>query len=146
MEQTTKEIHEEQHRREYLQTRQTFVEMQVSTYKTYDRALLFLSSGAIVLSITVLETNEISDTSAGFLFCAWAFWFCSLLTQLRSYLLSSDSLDHEIAQCDKAYENKNYKSKENKYNKWVKLFNRASFIFFALGSFVFLLFVGINLV
>lgn len=140
------EIYETQRRQEYLQTRHALVELQNSSYKTFDKAILFLSSGAIAISVTVLEIKEMASDSIDLLFASWAFWLASLLFQLRTYLWSGSALEAQIIQCDMAYQNNKYEPKTTSYNKWIQRGNRLSLMFFALGSFVFLIFVGSGLV
>lgn len=68
----------------------------------YDKTLVFLSSGAIAVTVSFIH-NIIplaSAVSCAFIFFAWVMWGISLLCVLCAYLTSNYALRKSIQQVD----------------------------------------------
>ena len=110
------------------------VQNAIDAQKTFDRGLLTLSAGEIVLSVTVITSLE-QVFCKNLLLVAWVLLFLSLFSQLSSHLLS-------VKAHDKAIDNK--RAESDKLNGYIDPLNILSLLFFSFGSTLFLWFVMSN--
>jgi hypothetical protein len=118
----------------------------VNSQKSFDKSLLMLSAGEIVVSVT-LVTNYENIINKQILIISWVMLFISLMSQLTSHHFAIKAFNKALDNHDK----KGCHSKEccccdsNEYIAWVDICNMLSFIFFSFGSIMFLYFVSSNL-
>lgn len=132
-------------RNEYLRERELLVGLEAEAYKSFDKTLLTLSSGAMVLSATLLDKLQ----PINFIFlliCSWVFLFISICLQLCSLHTSPKAMREEINILNERYKDNEEKDvQENKYTGKATILNQISLASFALGTFLFLTFTIINL-
>ena len=106
--------------------------------KQFDKLMVYLSSGALILSIGF--TEKIIDPKVievkPLLILAWAFFASSLVTMLLSHKTSIYSMDAELD---------GETSSSDKWDCVTELFNWASTFSLLSGIIIFIVFVSINL-
>ncbi len=116
-------------------------EIRRSADEAFNKLIVYLSSGALVLTIGFVQ-NVIDLPTAKFnelLIGSWILFTSSLLVILISYLTTVKSMDLEL---DKQ------KGKSNKWDKWDEItifLNIASILTLVLGIILFIIFISINL-
>ncbi len=114
--------------------KQQLIRNSIDAQKTFDRGLLTLSAGEIVLSVTVITELE-KILCKELLLAGWVFLLTSLFSQLSSHLLSVKA--HDLALDDK-------RTESEKINKYIDFLNIVSLSLFTFGSIVFLWFIISN--
>lgn len=139
----TSEDSSQMDRKEYMEERRLLANLEADSYKSFDKALLTFSSGAIALSVTFLEKFDIS-CGTSLLILSWTLWLFSILFQLISYFVSGKAMREELAILNEQY--KDYKSEPrlNKWTGWPSRLNLAALGAFLLGTFIFLVFISKN--
>lgn len=115
------------------------------TYKEsatlFEKKLLYITSGALGISITFL--SDIVDLNKACFFylliLAWSIFTIVILISLISHYCSMKSLNHEMKYFLKG------KKPKNKYEIWVKRMNISMIIGLPLGLVFLILFLSINL-
>ncbi len=114
--------------------RELMTQTKIDSEKTFDRGLLALTAGEIVLSVTVVtDLERISDKCI--LLSAWLFLLLSIISQLTSHFVSAKAIGKAIDDYD------DNSSSRNAHNEWVGYLNVLSLILFIIGSCIFLYFV-----
>lgn len=114
--------------------RELMTQTKIDSEKTFDRGLLALTAGEIVLSVTVItDLERVSDKCT--LLSAWLFLLLSIISQLTSHFVSAKAIQKAIDD----YDNKSLS--RNLYNEWVGALNILSLTLFIIGSCLFLYFV-----
>jgi hypothetical protein len=116
--------------------RELMVQTKIDSEKIFDRGLLTLTAGEIVLSVTVVTDLEIIGDKC-FLVSAWIFLLLSIISQMVSHLTSAKAIDKAI---DYHYNNP-CPIFPNEDNDQIEFLNRLSLILFTVGSCSFLYFV-----
>jgi hypothetical protein len=134
-------------RKEYLDYRAQVLQNASDQIGKYDRALLYLSSGAIGLSLTFTDSISSQDppTSACFLAGAWALFLLSLVAIVGSQFSGFKAAQFDLRQVDQLYSTSKYEWQRNPWNLWVELGNATSGIFFCLGAIALVLFAYLNI-
>jgi len=109
-----------------------------SSAESFDRLMVYLSSGALVLSIgflkDIVDTNKIEDFTL--LLWSWGLFVASLLAVLLSHKSSQVAMDQELA------------GKQDDSDDWdvlTKFLNVCSFLALFAGIILFIIFVQANL-
>ena len=129
-------------RNEYMKERQLLIGLEVESSKSFDKALLLFSSGAIVLSVTFLEKFN-TDIFFCLLVASWVLWLLSILAQLLSYFVGAQAMRRELAILNEQYKNQT-ESKLNELAGWPTTLNIVALITFLIGAVTFLGFITLN--
>ncbi|MBP9836778.1 MAG: hypothetical protein KBC78_03010 [Candidatus Pacebacteria bacterium] len=116
--------------------RELMTQTKIDSEKTFDRGLLALTAGEIVLSVTVVtDLERISDKCI--LLSAWLFLLLSIISQMVSHIASAKAIDKTIYYHD----NKLCPIFPNEDNEQIEFLNKLSLLLFIIGSCLFLYFV-----
>jgi len=90
---------------DYLKRRDELLNIRSSSFASFDKALLSLSTGAIALSIVFLEKiGPPFDVSTLILIhTAWGAFALTIVSNLLSYHFATKNMDLKIAELDKRY-------------------------------------------
>lgn len=123
-------------RKEYLEYRASTIQSAAEQIGKYGRAILFLSSGAIALSVSSLASIAKGDVqhSIWALVCAWILFGFSLFLIVFSEYAGFRAANFNVHQIDKAYEDENYSWRENRWNQCVEACNLAAGLTFSGGA------------
>ena len=112
----------------------------------FDRTLVTLASGAIVLTVGFLKdiVPDPLPISIIFLYGSWASFTLSLAAILAAHLMAMNGRKQMIQQIDDAIRTseRNFKWKKN---RWARQLSWISFIMFIVGVVLFSYFVFLNL-
>ena len=121
----------------YLEERKELIHAEQLMYKSFDRAILTLSAGALGISITFI--NQIApyptrDTK-WLIISAWMFFSLSVLSTLISFLTSQVACRKQIEICEEVllHGRSDDDSKSNKFATLTKWLNYTSIFFFLIG-------------
>lgn len=115
------------------------------TYKEsatlFEKNLLYITSGALGISITFLSDIVDLDTACFFylLISAWSIFTVVILLSLIAHYCSMKSMNHEMKYFLKE------KKPKNRFEKWVKKMNVSMIIGLPLGLVFLVLFLSLNL-
>ncbi len=116
--------------------RELMTQTKIDSEKTFDRGLLTLTAGEIVLSVTVItDLEKVSDKCT--LLSAWIFLLLSIISQMVSHIASAKAIDKTIYYHD----NKLCPIFLNEDNEQIEFLNKLSLLLFIIGSCMFLYFV-----
>lgn len=132
-------------RQEYVNERKVLLDIETEAVRGFDKTLLVLSSGALLLSMNFLA-SKISLTFLGFLIAAWVFWILSTLSQLTSYIVTTKAIREEMKILNEQYKNYEKDARLNQYEGIASKISTTSFITFILGIASFFIFVIKNLI
>ena len=128
----------------YLDERRILIDLEKESSRSFDKAMLTLSAGALGLSITFIRQISPSPLlgTLGFLKVAWICFALSILTTLMSFLLSQsairkqreilDQKRREILGQDRQEES-NVKEQNNWLASATNALNWVSVLFFTVG-------------
>ncbi len=130
----------------YLDERKININLELESTKTFDKAIITLSSGALGLSITFIRLIAPSPKYLWILFSAWGLLLFSLFTIMLSFKFSIRSLRRyrDMLDADQKGERDALKQK-NTLARWTSFLNLFSLIAFILGIISLAVFVGTNL-
>jgi anaerobic C4-dicarboxylate transporter len=115
----------------------------------FEKNLVYLSAGSLVLSIGFIEKIVPMDNAkyTGFLIVSWCLIALTLLLNLASYLISADNgtkaredLDNDVLDDKARYE------KVKSRNKTIRKVNWTSYTLFSLGIISMIIYCSINVV
>lgn len=130
-------MNQQMDRNEYMDERRLLAGLEAESSRSFDKALLTFSSGAIALSVTFLEKFNLSYFSC-LLVTSWILWLSSIVFQLLSYLVSAKAMREELAILNKQYRDYEVEPKKNKYTGWPTKLNVAALTAFLIGTLIFL--------
>ncbi len=131
-------------RNEYMEERKLLANLEAESYRSFDKALLTFSSGAIALSITFLEKFS-PGSNIHLLIASWLFWLLSILFQLISYYISAKAMREELSILNEQYRDYKSEAKINKWTGWPSRTNLIALSSFLIGTILFLIFIIQNL-
>ncbi|MCG8475745.1 MAG: hypothetical protein MI784_09765 [Cytophagales bacterium] len=115
----------------------------------YDKMIVYMSGGAIVLSVGFIKDLVNVDESVGLwcLFCSWAFFVLALLVSLYSHKVSADAWDEEVAYWHCELNNKKHsESEKSKLYVWLTgNCNKLALLLLFSGVVSLIVFVSINI-
>ncbi|MFQ5796168.1 MAG: hypothetical protein ACE5JP_14120 [Candidatus Bipolaricaulia bacterium] len=123
-------------RKTYLDERKLLIDAEREALRSFDKAILTLSAGALGLSITFIRqlAPEPQVETLRLLAIAWIAFGLSLLSTLFSFLTSQSALRRQREILDQDYENE--KPNQN-YKNWqakiTNILNLASILSFIVG-------------
>lgn len=131
----------------YLEERKLLIDEEREASRSYDKTLITLSAGALVLSVTfVRDLKYVSDDN--WKICvAWAAFILSLLAIMISFLLSQSATRRQREILDMMIEDSNGTGVEerNGFVPWIIRLNWASLIFLIVGLLFFGLYAASNI-
>ena len=132
-------------RKEYIEERKFLAELEAEAYRGFDKTLLALSSGAILLSMNFIANFHRIPCSF-FLILAWVSWILSIFSQLASYIVTSKAMREELNILNEQYRDNPKEARKNRYGGIATKLNIAALSTFAFGVLMFFIFVVTNLV
>jgi hypothetical protein len=120
-----------------LDHRKRLDELRVNQITAYDKAILTLSTGAIGLSLLILQwiADRGAPTNMGAIGIAWALFLAAILANLFSYQTSFEDVSREIAKIDRDIEAGRQLSEDGNLFRHLTVFlNRFSLVCFASGT------------
>jgi len=133
---------EQMDRKEYLEERRLLANLESESYKSFDKALLSFSSGAIALSVAFIE--KFSTYCYSLLIVSWCLWTISIISQLASYILSAKAIREEMRILNEQYKDHTKDVGKNMYTGWPTILNVIALGAFLIGVICFLVFIFIN--
>ena len=133
-------MNDQEKRNEYLSERNLLVQSEMTVQKAFDQTLLLVVTGAIVLSVTFVTSQEINYCT-DLLLAAWVFWVLTILLQIVAQLLAAKALDEQQVILAEVYLNEEKEYRHNPYNQPVLIINLFALACFAVGVVLFLLFI-----
>jgi len=133
---------EQMDRKEYLEERRLRANLESESYKSFDKALLSFSSGAIALSVAFIE--KFSTYCYSLLIVSWCLWTISIISQLASYILSAKAIREEMRILNEQYKDHTKDAEKNLYTGWPTRLNVIALGAFLIGVICFLVFIFIN--
>ena len=118
--------------------RQMLQQLGLEAQRIYDKTLITLCSGAIVLSVTYLSQLK-EPRCRWLLFVAWITWSLSLSMMLFSYIVCAHALRKGLEQVDKGEE-----ATGGPWSRLIVPANWAAGGLFLGGLVLVLIFVGLN--
>lgn len=130
----------------YISERNRLIEAKQEAARSYDRAILTLSSGAIALSITFLQFITPTKLSLWFLYASWFGFAVAIGFIVVSFLASQRATEVEIEHLDEWYEQGTTLADQpaNPYTRRIRYLNRTAAAAFLAGVILFGLFAGFN--
>jgi hypothetical protein len=122
------------------------VDLEKNSANTYDKAVFFLSGGALALSLSFLKDFVTEPQCLNYLYIAWGGMIGSLIIILVSPLLSMKAI-REQRKINEEYfysDDPNIVARNNKFSKWTGRTNISSAIFVIVGLVFLLTFVMKN--
>lgn len=91
---------------EYLKRREDLVKIRSSSFESFDKAILTLATGTLVLSITFLEKigKPFNILTIILIVTTWISLFIILISNLLSYFYAQKNMDHKIKELDEKYD------------------------------------------
>lgn len=129
-------------RKEYLEERRLLANLESESYKSFDKALLSFSSGAIALSVAFIE--KFSTYCYSLLIVSWCLWTISIISQLTSYILSAKAIREEMRILNEQYKDHTKDAEKNACTGWPTRLNVIALGAFLIGVICFLVFIFIN--
>lgn len=120
----------------YLDERRILIDLEKESSRSFDKAMLTLSAGALGLSITFIRQISPSPLPGtfGFLKVAWICFALSILTTLISFLLSQSAIRKQREILDQDYQKgSNVKEQDNWLASATNALNWVSVLFFTVG-------------
>ncbi|MBU0617391.1 MAG: hypothetical protein KKI02_06725 [Planctomycetes bacterium] len=134
-------------RKEYLDERKLLLDAEQESSKSFDKAMLTLSAGALALSLTYMRGFARDPCCPTVLYIAWMMFGACLLLTTWSFLLSQSALrrQREVLDCthDGAGGSKTAPCK-NKYASATNCLNWLSGIGFTIGVILLTIFAVVN--
>lgn len=120
--------------------------LELESQRSYDKAILTLSGGALGVTISFLKNvlRNSTPTAMVFLFAAWVCWGLSLASVLYSFYSSNLALRKAISQADRGTISEQQPG--GAYDVTTAILNGASGILFLAGIFLFVYFAYANMV
>ena len=135
---------EKMDRKEYVEQNRFLAQLEAEAYKSFDAALLAISSGAIALSVAFVEKFSFSIFLYLLIF-AWFLWLASIFLQLGSYIASQKAMREEQTILGEQYKDYEKPARKNPYSGVSTTLNILALSVFAAGAISFLLFVMLNI-
>jgi hypothetical protein len=118
-------------RSEYLEARKDYVEGEQQAYRSFDNAIMTLSSAILGLSITFTQAFTTNPQYKEVLFISWCSLIIALISTVSSIWLSQISFRAQRAILDRLYEKS--KTRVNYWDKIVGFLNWLSLVAFTVG-------------
>ena len=127
--------------------REHVISNSLKSQQTYDKVLLTLTSGALVISVSfVHDLIDVHSSNLRIcLYLSWVVWFVGLFLLLLSHLKSTKAWEKTLEQIDDGTLYKDLSKIGEPYTSCVERCNNWGFIFFLLGVVSFFLYLFINL-
>jgi hypothetical protein len=128
----------------YKQRREELKQIRYDSINSFDRVILFLSSGALVITITFIEKigRPYNFFTNILLILAWLSYLAVIILNLISFRFAIKNAEFAIRDLDRRYKISPFewtaiKEKVSKYKNWTECCNSWSFRLFLVASFIF---------
>lgn len=132
----------------YLQERRDLIQAEAEQSRSFDKAILTLTAGALALSLTFAKdvVPTMSASTTWILQLSWGIFVLSLLLTLTSFQISASAIrrQREILDSEQA-SNRPVGQQINCPARWTGCLNWGSLIAFMVGAVMMTLFVALNL-
>ena len=131
---------------EYLKRRDELMKIRESSQDSFDKAILYLSTGGLVLSVTFLsEIGKPYDVFTYWLIdSVWFFLLLTTVLNVLSYYFAKRNMGDKLNKLDFSYRNKIEGDEEDSgYKKWVERCNDLSLLTFMMAFLLFVVFVSL---
>jgi len=132
-------------RETYLSERKTLIEIEIGSARSFDKAMLTLSAGALAISLTFIHDIAPSPKLKFLLILVWFCLIASLFTTLLSFLFSVEACREQRKILNASYESDQIKEQENIWDKRTGALNWCSILFFIIGVTFLFIFTLLNL-
>ena len=136
---------EETRRREYLDERDNLLEGRTKAAERFETALITLSGGALVLSITFLHNIAPDRKWIAIMIFSWGFLLASLTLMLLIFFLGIYAYEKDMNALGEEYVTQTLTKRPVCLIKWLQILEGTSIGFFIGGSILFALFAAVNL-
>ena len=121
-------------RETYLAERKLLIELECESARTFDKAMITLSAGALGLSITFIKQVAPMPLAGCLLYVAWGGFILALLSTLSSFLFSQSAMRKQREILDEYQPGKqSLQNHRNLYAVITKYLNWLSIVFFIIG-------------
>lgn len=127
-------------REEQLAERKLLIELEHESIRSFDKAMLTLSGGALGLSIAFIRQIAPLPKSKCLLSIAWISLILALTVTSLSFLFSSEAMSRQ-----RELNEKPNQEQPNPWNRWITVLNYFSIGFFIFGMIFLVLFSILNL-
>jgi len=130
----------------YRRERDLLIDAEREAARSFDKTMITLSAGALVLSFGFVRDMQVSPSGKGLLFCAWCALTFSLLSVLVSFLLSQKAMRRQRDILDECLESAT--SSVPRVTRWAKVIavlNWLALISLIVGVVLFACFAACNL-
>jgi hypothetical protein len=130
----------------YKKERDLLIDAEREAARSFDKTMITLSAGALVLSFGFVRDMQVSPSCRGLLYCAWSAFALSLQFVLLSFLLSQKAMRRQRDIIDECLESE--MSSAPQVTRWAKVIgvlNWGSLISLILGVVLFACFAACNL-
>jgi len=130
----------------YRKEREGLIDAEREAARSFDKAMITLSAGALALSIAFIRDIAPHPTKVLLLYSAWGAFGGSLFLILLSFLCSQSGMRrqrHILNECDEKGIDR--RSLKNRWRKLISCLNWLSAIVFLVGVVFLAFFVGCNL-
>jgi hypothetical protein len=145
---TSSEACDDQKYRQYLEERRLLIDAEREQATAYAKYVLFLSSGALALSLTFVQQVAASPRPRTYplLVLAWFSFAFAIGFTLTSMLLSQKALRHQRDINDEAMNRCDWPpTQHTRLSRWVAVLNWISLSCFFAGAFLLSVFGALNL-
>lgn len=128
-------------RKEYLQERSTLINLEAEAYKSFEKTIITIASGAIAVSLTFFDKTN-NGNYESLLLISWILWLSTIIAQLISSYITAKAMREEQLILNDLY--MNFPGRKNIYAGKPTKYNKISLITFGLGTALFIFFIIIN--
>ena len=135
---------------EYIKRRDELLGIRMDSFRSFDKAILSLSTGSLALSITFLDRigKPFSRATFTLIAFAWVLFFLVIVFNLGSYYFARANMDRKIAELDARYQRElDSKIPDTSpeavfwHNRATSFCNTGAFITFVAGVLFFVLYI-----
>ena len=130
----------------YREERKLLIDAEREASRSFDKTLITLSAGALVLSVTFVRDLKFVPDDNWKIYVAWFAFILSLLTIMISFLLSQSAMRRQREINDNLFEADGKEvNQQNWYRPCIIVLNWASLIFLIVGLLFFGLYAASNI-
>jgi hypothetical protein len=128
----------------YINERKILVDADREAARTFDKAMVTLSGGALALSIGFIDKIAPEPQHERFLIAGWAGFIAALLCTLFSLLTSQHAMKRQIAICESVFMDDGSGAASNGWAIATLILNIAAIVIFVVGVAMLVTFSSMN--